>query len=148
MAVESGRSSPRIFHEEEVRHLLAREVQRGTRYQDFLCLCLVRPGYPEAPVPTLLSAVAREIADMLRATDIVGIIGDDIVVLLVHTPASDGLVIRERIREKIEAKTFSSITDGRVSLRIGLSCFPTDATADAALLAHAQTQLPSAPGRL
>lgn len=147
MAVESGRSLPRIFHENELRHLLAREVQRGTRYQDFLCLCLVRPNYPGGTVADLQVAVAQEIAEMLRATDIVGFIGDDIAVLLVHTPASDGVLIRERIRERIEAKSFPSIATARVTVRIVLSCFPTDATIDTALLAHAQTQLPTDAGR-
>ena len=144
MTDESG-SAVRIFSEIEVRHLLGREVLRGTRYQDFLCLCLVRPVYPGAPVPELQEAVAREIAEMLRSTDIVGLIGDDIIVLLVHTPGADGILIAERIRERIEATTFSLLTPSRVTLSLALSCFPTDATADDALLGHAQAQLPAAP---
>lgn len=134
----------RIFHEDEARHLLAREVQRCTRYQDFLTLCLVRVRHPGSPPPALQNAIAREIAEMLRSTDIVGLIGDDIAVLLVHTPGADGTLIGERIREQIEATTFSLITPSRITLSIVLSCFPTDATADDALLAHAQAQLHAA----
>jgi hypothetical protein len=140
MAEESG-DGLRIFQEDDLRHLLAREVLRCTRYQDFLTLCLVRPVYAGPPVTALQSAVAREIAEMLRSTDVVGFIGDDVAVLLVHTPAVDGTLIGVRIRERIEATTFSLITPSQVTLSIGLSCFPTDATADGALLAHAQAQL-------
>lgn len=143
--VEETGDSLRIFQEDEVCHLLAREVQRCTRYQDFLTLCLVRPQYSGPPVPALQNAVAGEIAEMLRSTDIVGLIGDDVAVLLVHTPAADAILIGERIRERIEATTFSLITPSRVIVSVALSGFPTDATADGALLTHAQAQLPLAP---
>jgi GGDEF domain-containing protein len=96
-------------------------------------------------VAALHRTVAREIAEMLRSTDIVGLIRDDIVVLLVHTPAADGTLIGERIRERIETTTFSLMTPSQVTLSIALSCFPTDATADGALLAHAEAQLQAAP---
>ena len=139
-------SSPaRVFSEAETRHLLGRELLRGTRYQDFLSLYLIRLASAGAPMAALREAVAREIAEMLRFTDIVGTIDDDIVVILVHTPSADALVIGERIRERIESTTFSLITPGRVTLRMALSCFPTDATAGGALLAHAQTQLEAGP---
>ena len=144
MAEEPG-DLLRIFQEDELRHLLAREVLRCTRYQDFLTLCLVRPGYPGPPVLALQEAVAREIAEMLRSTDVIGLVEDDVAVLLVHTPSVDGALISGRIRERIEATTFSLITPSRVTLTIALSCFPTDATADGALLAHALAQLDAEP---
>jgi hypothetical protein len=130
----------RIFAEAEMRHLLAREVQRCTRYQDFLSLCLVRtipsgprPAEPEAPV-------AHRIAEMLRATDFVGIIGADIVVLLVHTPDTDAVMITDRIRDRLQAGD----PEEAGGLRIGLASFPTDATSDGGLLAHAEAQLQAA----
>jgi GGDEF domain-containing protein len=116
-----------------MRILLTREVQRCSRYQDFLTLCLIRALYPGAPLSDVDTSVSRRIAEMLRATDIVGAIGPDIAVLLVHTPDSDGAMIAERIRDRIQS-------EGRVTLSIGLASFPTDATSDAALLAHAQAQ--------
>jgi hypothetical protein len=57
----------------------------------------------------------------------------------------DGALISGRIRERIEATTFSLITPSQVTLTMALSCFPTDATVDGALLAHAQAQLEAAP---
>jgi len=143
--IDESSSPVRTFPEDDLRLLLMREVLRCTRYQDFLTLCLVRPRYAGPPVAALQDAVAREIAEMLRSTDIVGVIGDDVAVLLVHTPGTDGALIGDRIRDRIEATTFSLITPSQVTLSIGLSCFPTDATADGALLAHAQAQLQAAP---
>jgi hypothetical protein len=138
---DEASSSARIFSETEMRHLLGREILRGTRYQDFLSLYLIRLVPASA---ALREAVAREVAEMLRFTDLVGLIDDDIAVILVHTPSADAMVIGERIRERIESTTFSLVTPSRVALRMALACFPTDATAESALLAHAHTQLAAA----
>jgi GGDEF domain-containing protein len=139
---DEASSSARVFSETEMRHLLGREILRGTRYQDFLSLYLIRL-VPSAGA-ALREAVAREIAEMLRFTDLVGLIDDDIAVILVHTPSADAMVIGERIRERIESTTFSLMTPSRVALRMALACFPTDATAESALLAHAHAQLAAA----
>jgi predicted signal transduction protein with EAL and GGDEF domain len=146
MAEEPG-TSTRIFSEMEIRHLLAREVQRCTRYQDFLTLCLVRALYPGGPLAEMEAAVARRIAEMLRSTDIVGAIGPDIAVLLVHTPDSDAGMIANRIRDRVQSGPFEAVVappPGRVTLSIGLASFPTDATSDGGLLTQAQAQLQAA----
>jgi predicted signal transduction protein with EAL and GGDEF domain len=141
-------SPQRIFSDSEMRHLLTREVQRCTRYQDFLSLCLVTASYPGAPVPEMELAITRRIAAMLRTTDIVGVIGDDIAVLLVHTPDVDAGLIADRIRARIQGDDVEAPREltgpGRVTLSIGLASFPSDATGDDRLLAHAQAQLQSA----
>ncbi|MGH7368456.1 MAG: diguanylate cyclase domain-containing protein [Candidatus Rokuibacteriota bacterium] len=137
--------APRIFAETELRHLLALEVQRCTRYQDFLSLCLVRADYPGAPPAEPDVAIIQRIAEMLRSTDIVGVIGPNIAVLLVHTQDSDAAVISGRIRDQIQRDTFETVpAPGRVALGIGLASFPTDATSDGGLLTHAQARLQAA----
>jgi predicted signal transduction protein with EAL and GGDEF domain len=142
---ELSDTPPRLFQDTEMRHLLAREVQRCTRYQDFLSLCLIHPAYPGAPGAATDAAVTRRIAEMLRSTDIVGVIGEHIAVLLVHTPDSDAAMISERIRERIQGEPFETVPPpGRVVLSIGLASFPTDSTSDLGLLAHAQAQLEAA----
>ena len=133
----------RIFSDSETRHLLAREVQRCTRYQDFLSLCLVSASYPGAPRSEIEAAITRDIAAMLRATDIVGVIGRNIAVLLVHTPDVDAAMIADRIRERVRSDRAEL---GPVTLRIGLASFPGDATRDDLLLAHAEAQLQPVPG--
>lgn len=133
----------RIFSDPETRHLLAREVQRCTRYQDFLSLCLVSASYPGAPRAEIEVAITRDIAAMLRATDIVGVIGRNIAVLLVHTPDVDAAMIADRIRERVRSGRGEL---GSVTLRIGLASFPGDATRDDLLLAHAEAHLQPVPG--
>jgi diguanylate cyclase with GGDEF domain len=139
----------RIFSDAETRHLLAREVQRCTRYQDFLSLCLVTASYPGAPRAEIDTAITRRIAAMLRATDIVGVVGRNIAVLLVHTPDVDAAVIADRIRERVQSDSVEpgqpSEWPGPVTLSMGLASFPGDATRDDLLLAHAQAQLQSGP---
>ena len=135
-------SQTRIFSEFEFRHLLAREVQRSTRYQDFLTLCLVRASLPGVAADDFSTALSQRIADMLRATDVVGLLGQDVAVLLVHTADSDAATIVERIRERV--KTFEppgSSPAGPPAVRLGVASFPTDATADTVLVAHAVAQL-------
>ena len=145
MTDEPG-SPLRIFSETEIRHFLAREVQRCTRYQDFLSVCLIRATYAGAPVPEVDRAVTSRIAEMLRSTDIVGAIGPDIAVLLVHTPDTDAGMIADRIRDRIQGDTVEVPPAGRthVTFTVGLASFPTDATSDGGLLAHAETQLQAA----
>jgi hypothetical protein len=130
----------RIFEEAEFRHLLSREIQRGTRYQDFVSLCLIKTAYPGAPRPEVPAAVAREIVELLRATDVIGTIGDRVAVLLVHTPDTDAATIVERIRGRVQGTTFP-VPEGRVTLTIALAGFPSDGTSEEALLTHALAQL-------
>jgi hypothetical protein len=135
----------RIFEEPEFRHLLSREIQRGTRYQDFVSLCLIKIGYPGAPRPEVPAAVAREITVLLRATDLIGTIGDQIAVLLVHTPDTDAATIVERIRKRVQGAPFP-VPEGRVTLTIALAGFPSDGTSDEALLTYALAQLQEKTG--
>jgi hypothetical protein len=132
--------SPYLYAEDELRHLLAREVQRSTRYQDFLSLCLIRISSPAPSSPDVRVTIARQVAEMLRSTDLVGSIGEDIGVLLVHTPDTDATLIVSRIRERVDRPS-TSASAGAIAIRIGLACFPTDRTSDHALLARAQALL-------
>lgn len=137
-------SSPRVLDDQDFRRLLAWEVQRATRYQDFLCLCLVRPEYPGPHSPDVVAAVARQLVELLRSIDVVGFVADGVGLILVHTPDSDGADIVDRVRARIEATSYSAAPGGpAVSpvFDIALASFPTDATTDAGLLAHAQTRL-------
>lgn len=144
-------SAPRTFSEAEFRHMLTLEVLRCTRYQDFLSLCLIRATGPGVEGIDLESRIRRYVADMLRSTDFVGSIGQDVAVLLVHTPESDTSLIADRIRDRIRkmftapvgagGRSGGSPESSRVYLRLGFACFPTDGTSDDALLAHAAARL-------
>jgi GGDEF domain-containing protein len=138
----------RVFDEQDFRRLLAWEVQRATRYQDFLSLCLVRPEHRAMPGRAILEALARRIAEFLRATDVVSLHDDDsIAIMLVHTADSDARAIAARIRSLLEGLTLRPGPDGPAGTplpALGLASFPTDATSDGALLQTAQTRLADA----
>src|SRR5882724_2209453 len=91
-----------ILREPDLRRMLAWEVQRATRYQDFLSLCVVRLAHPRTPLSALREGVARKLVELLRSSDVVGTVGEDLVVLLVHTPSSDALGITERLQRVIQ----------------------------------------------
>jgi GGDEF domain-containing protein len=128
-----------LYAEDELRHLLEREVKRSTRYQDFLSVCLIRIESTDPSSGAVRDAIARQVADMLRSADLVGSIGEDIAVLLVHTPDTDAVMIANRIRDRIDLP--SGPGQPGVAFRIGLASFPVDATSHGALLAHAQARL-------
>jgi GGDEF domain-containing protein len=88
--------------------------------------------------------MAQRIAEMLRATDIVGVLGPDVLVLLVHTPDTEAAMITDRIRDRLlggdtDKRDIPAVAPG--PLRIGLASFPTNSTSDGGLLAHAEVQL-------
>ena len=134
---------PRVFDEEDFRRLLAWEIQRATRYQDFLSLCLACPKHSGAPDRDVLHATARRLVELLRSTDLVGVLGDSIGIILVHTPASDATVISERVRDLLDGTTATGRTAAGAGpeLRLGLASFPTDATSDTVLLEQARARL-------
>lgn len=145
MADESS-TVPRIFPEPEFRHLLAREVQRSTRYQDFLSLCLVRLDYSGEGLFEVRATIAQRVAELLRFTDVVGSVGNDVALLLVHTPDSEASAIIQRLRDHVEGLPLPSSATGtpprRIKVSMAIASFPSDATSDTALLARAQAQLP------
>jgi len=138
--VETSSPQPRIYDEEDFRRLLAWEVQRATRYQDFLSLCLMQPEPPGAAGGGILDAMARRVVELLRATDIVALLGSRIAIMLVHTPDSDARIITERVRGMLESAT--SV------LSLGLASFPMDATDERVLLDQAEARLSTARRRI
>ncbi len=137
-----------ILREPDLRRMLAWEVQRATRYQDFLSLCVVRLAHPRTPLSALREGVARKLVELLRSSDVVGTVGEDLVVLLVHTPSSDALGITERLQRVIqEFVVVKRPADEPLDVVVqwSLVAFPSDATSDELLLARAQARLPGSP---
>jgi predicted metal-dependent TIM-barrel fold hydrolase len=137
-----------ILREPDLRRMLAWEVQRATRYQDFLSLCVVRLAHPRTPLSALREGVARKLVELLRSSDVVGTVGEDLVVLLVHTPSSDALGITERLQRVIQEFVVAKRPADEpldVVVQWSLVAFPSDATSDELLLARAQARLPGSP---
>jgi diguanylate cyclase (GGDEF)-like protein len=86
------------------------------------------------------------VVELLRATDLVARVDDAIAVLLVHTPYSDATSIVERLRDQVESEAFHVVPGEPLTatLSLGLAEFPSDATSDGVLLAHARARLTEA----
>jgi hypothetical protein len=142
---EIPREVPIVLAEPDFRRMLDREVQRATRYQDFLSLFLVRLVQSGGSDATLRADVASKLVELLRASDLVGVVGEDVAVILVHTPDTDAIGITERMQRALEEFVVSLPRGGRsdpVKLQLALVAFPGDATSDEGLLARAQARLP------
>ena len=144
MVADESSTVPRIFSEPDFRHMLGWEVQRSTRYQDFLSLCLVRLDYSGEGLLETRATIAQRVAELLRSTDVVGSVGNDVAILLVHTPDSEASGIIQRLRDQLESSPLPTVTGvpaPRIELRMAIASFPSDATSDSALLARALSQL-------
>ena len=135
---------PIVLEELDFRRMLAREVQRATRYPDFLSLCLVRLNPPSRSDAAINVGIARKLAEMLRASDLVGMVGEDIAVILVHTPDTDAIGISARMQRALQEFALAASSGGRsgsISVEFALAAFPGDATTVEALLDRAQARL-------
>lgn len=141
LAGGGGGPTPRVFEEIQFRHLLSLEVSRCTRYQDFLCLCLVRIERPADAAMWLRDSLAQKLAELFRSTDIVGVIDDQVAALLLHISDTDAAAIIDRVQQRVETHAFPSSEGGavvRVAIETSSVSFPGDGTTAAQLLARAQ----------
>ena len=115
--------------------LLSREAGRASRYRDFFGLCLLTPDRRGAAGAAEPAALHATIADLLRATDLVGRVDDTVAFLLVNTSPTDSLAIAERVRARLAESD---------PVSIGLASFPKDGTDAEALLDRARALLEQA----
>jgi len=97
----------------------------------------------------VLTAIAQEIANTSRSSDIVSRFGgEEFVVLMPNTSNINALIISERIRKNIEAKNISIMNNKTCNVTIsgGLVSYPSDAKNSANLLAIADQALYRAKG--
>jgi GGDEF domain-containing protein len=148
--IEPREGAPEVLGEDAFRHILSRETQRATRYQDFFSVCLVKPDTASALPIEIHHAVARKIAECLRATDVVGRLRDGAAFLLLNTASTDAVGVAERVRKKIENVSFPSPAGGppqRITLSMGKVSFPRDGSSDRLLFSKAEAHLQEAVRR-
>lgn len=136
-----------VFIEDAFRHLLTREAQRSTRYQDFFSVCLLKPDALGTVDEDVRRMVSRKIAQMLRSTDMIGQVDNGIAVLLLHTEGADAVRVAERLRAHIEQVAFPGQPGNgarQVTLSVGGVSFPRDGYNDTVLLSRAQAHLSEA----
>jgi hypothetical protein len=115
--------------------LLSREAGRASRYRDFFGLCLLTPDRRGAAGAAEPAGLHATIAELLRATDLVGKVDDAVAFLLVNTSPTDSLAIAERVRARLAESD---------PVSIGLASFPKDGTDAQALLDRARALMEQA----
>ena len=139
-----------VLNEETFRHLLSLEANRATRYRDFFVLCLLQPdqiGPKDHTADMLGQRIASKIVELVRASDVVGRLGDGIGVLLLQTGTSDALRVTERLRSEIGNVRFSGEPAGpgrTITLSVGEVSFPGDGHSEISLLSRARARLQEA----
>lgn len=140
----TGVSTRRAFFE-----VAGSEVARGRRYGQPLSLLLVDPDrirelvdhYGQAFSDEWLRAIAWVCRQESRTTDIVGRVGgEEFAVLLPSTELSGGLVLAERIRERMQRHLFQGEYQGvRSTLSVGVAELSEEVTSVDGLLTAAAT---------
>jgi DNA-binding response OmpR family regulator len=118
------------------RHAFVRDVARGElekahRFGRSFALLAVEPAWPRGapPSPEAAAAVARALAGVLRATDLLGV--DDqgrFHVLLSECDALGAAVFKHRCREALERCGARAAQEGRSAGRIASASYPGDGT--------------------
>ncbi len=131
------------------RHLLDRESRRAIRYQEAFALLLValdrnRNDAGDRNEEGELEIVAENIRREIRQTDLIGRIGETLILLLLHASNGETVKVAERARARIENYAFRGRSPGErihYTVSIGAACFPLH-TADSSLLVeHAMSCL-------
>jgi len=140
----TGASTRRAFFD-----VASSEVARARRYSQPLSLLLVAPDrfreladqYGEDFTNEWLRAIASVCRQESRTTDVLGRVGgDEFAVLLPSTELSGGLVLAERIRERMQRHVFPGDAQSvRCTLCVGVSDVSDDITSVESLLAASAT---------
>ncbi len=91
----------------------------------------------------ILQKIVAVLRDGVRGTDIVARYGgEEFAILLLETPMDAGKQVAERLRQAIAAQTFQDIdASRRVTISMGVACFPGDAADERALIERADGNL-------
>jgi diguanylate cyclase (GGDEF)-like protein len=156
--LESGKTadngSVRPLDRKFFEYLLELEVRKATRYLYYFSLLVVQlDGRPDQEDPAEVEAVQRKLGyllwDEIRGTDLLGQRHDSSFFIVLHyTDLENAIRVGQRIRERIENYTFESgAENGRRTISIGVSCFPTNANDVAGLIQTSEELLRRAQDR-
>jgi diguanylate cyclase (GGDEF)-like protein len=145
----TGLYTHRFFQER-----LADEILREGRYQTDFCLLLLdvdhfkryNDTYGHAAGDQVLVRVAQILEQSIRSVDLVARYGgEEFIVMMPQTALPQARAMAEQLRQRIEAESFSFGSDvsmqERVTVSIGVSGFPHEATIASQLIRVADTRL-------
>jgi diguanylate cyclase (GGDEF)-like protein len=145
----TGLYTHRFFQER-----LADEILREGRYQTEFCLLLLdvdhfkryNDTYGHAAGDQVLVRVAKMVQELVRPVDLVARYGgEEFIVIMPQSPLDQAREMAETIRQRIEAESFQfgneEATQEHVTVSIGISGFPTEATIASQLIRVADSRL-------
>lgn len=141
LAVTDGLTG--LYNHRYFQQRLREEIQRAERYESTLCLAMLDVDYFKCYNDThghprgdeILVEVARLIRENIRGTDVAARYGgEEFAIIFVEMDMAVAEEVAERLRRAIEAFEFPGEEcqpGGRLTVSIGLACYPGDAaTAD------------------
>jgi diguanylate cyclase (GGDEF)-like protein len=144
----TGLANRRSFDEK-----FTEELKRAQRYGHTLSLALLdvdhfkacNDGYGHAFGDSVLREIARICQGCCRETDFVARYGgEEIALILPMASKNDAAAVLERLRRSIEearVETGTSAPSPKITVSIGVTCFPGDGASEKALLAYADAAL-------
>ncbi|UFS68564.1 diguanylate cyclase [Geomonas sp. RF6] len=151
IAVRDGLTA--LHNHRHFQEALAAEVARAKRYQSQCSVIFLdvdnfkiyndTHGHPQGD--RLLRTLAEILTSQLRCTDLAARYGgEEFVVMLPETAKEAALKIAEMLRQRVEAHDFAGGATqplGRVTISLGVACFPEDGDDPAAILEYADQGL-------
>ena len=139
-----------LYNANVFTHFFSLETSRAMRYQELFSIFLLDIDRPandpakETSIREITQIISHNLRNELRGTDLIGHLGKEIVVLLLHAGEEEISAIAQRIQDRIENFAFPLHLTGpsrRLTISIGAACFPKSGSTDSTLLANARLGL-------
>jgi hypothetical protein len=134
-----------VLNQETFEFVLANELKRAVRSQNFVTLVVIQPRTVDRP--GTVEEIARLVDRELRETDLLGVDANAVWMVLLDVDLQNSKRVIERLLSRLEHYQFAVPLD----IDLGAACCPTDG-ADAGTLKHAaaaaRTQVARHPFRV
>ena len=145
-----------LYNHREMVDILKDEIARSERYKHSASLIMLDVDHLNAVNDNLghqagdmlLRQVAELVRENIRKTDMPARFGgDDLAIILPETPDTGAMVVAERIRQAVAGRPFNlgqrerGLLPIRITVSLGIACYPTDGGSEEALVAAANHAL-------